>query len=112
MSKRTDENTTTCQASVHRPFSDSTECSRKAWRDGYCKQHHPDTVAAKKKASDEKFAADWAASRAHHARAALVDQLVDGADDDTIRRAVAMGGLVAVMRRAEGDRVVFDREGE
>jgi hypothetical protein len=29
-------------------------CKRKAWKDGYCRQHHPDTVAARQaKQSDE-----------------------------------------------------------
>ena len=31
------------------------QCTRKAWKDGYCKQHHPDTVAARKKKKDERW---------------------------------------------------------
>lgn len=31
------------------------ECCRKAWKDGYCKQHHPETAAAKKAKEDEKY---------------------------------------------------------
>jgi hypothetical protein len=31
------------------------KCSRAAWTDGWCKQHHPDTVKARNKASKAKF---------------------------------------------------------
>ena len=31
------------------------QCSRKAWKDGYCKQHHPDTVKAREEASNKKY---------------------------------------------------------
>jgi hypothetical protein len=30
-------------------------CSRNAWKDGYCKQHHPDTVAERRKKSDAAY---------------------------------------------------------
>lgn len=32
-----------------------SQCSRKAWKDGYCKQHHPDTVKARRKKQREKW---------------------------------------------------------
>lgn len=28
-------------------FARWAQCSRKSWKDGYCKQHHPDTVEAR-----------------------------------------------------------------
>ena len=31
------------------------QCSRKIWKDGYCKQHHPDTVQARKIESEQKY---------------------------------------------------------
>lgn len=31
------------------------QCSRKDWKDGYCKQHHPDIVKARRQASLEKW---------------------------------------------------------
>jgi len=31
------------------------QCTRKIWKDGYCKQHHPDTVAARNKKRKEKY---------------------------------------------------------
>ena len=31
------------------------QCHRKIWRDGYCKQHHPDAVEERRKKSEEKF---------------------------------------------------------
>jgi hypothetical protein len=36
-------------------FSIAQPCSRKAWKDGYCKQHHPDTVAERDKAYHERY---------------------------------------------------------
>jgi len=34
------------------------QCSRKAVKDGYCKQHHPDTVKALREKSCRKFEED------------------------------------------------------
>lgn len=34
------------------------QCCRKAVKDGYCKQHHPDTVKARKEKSIQKFEKD------------------------------------------------------
>ena len=34
---------------------DYAQCSRKAWKDGYCKQHHPDTVVERQKRSQETW---------------------------------------------------------
>ena len=39
-------------------------CSRNAFKDGYCKQHHPESVKARQKKSEERFKAnekktDW-----------------------------------------------------
>ncbi|MCP3681583.1 MAG: hypothetical protein GY861_02740 [bacterium] len=31
------------------------QCSRKKWKDGYCKQHHPDSVAERDKKAEERF---------------------------------------------------------
>lgn len=31
------------------------QCQRKAVKDGYCKQHHPDSVAERRKESDERY---------------------------------------------------------
>jgi hypothetical protein len=33
----------------------SYSCSRNAWKDGYCKQHHPDTVTERRKKSDAAY---------------------------------------------------------
>ena len=45
-----------CQKSVYYPGSyHSHPCTRKAWKDGWCKQHHPDTVAERVKKRDERW---------------------------------------------------------
>lgn len=31
------------------------QCYNKSWKDGYCKIHHPDSVAARRKKSDEQY---------------------------------------------------------
>ena len=35
-----------CKEQLFRNYS-YYPCSRKPWKDGYCKQHHPETVAAR-----------------------------------------------------------------
>jgi hypothetical protein len=37
------------------------QCSRKPWKDGFCKQHHPANVQARR----EKRDAQWGAERKH-----------------------------------------------
>lgn len=34
----------------------SHPCIRNTWKDGFCKQHHPDTVKARREASDKRYA--------------------------------------------------------
>ena len=49
----------------------SRQCSRDAVKDGYCKQHHPDTIKKKEEARKAKWDAKWAAKvavREHKAR--------------------------------------------
>jgi len=55
-----------CSVSVHDEGMWPTfhPCSRNVWKDGYCKQHHPDTVAERRAASDRRYeekrkAAPW-----------------------------------------------------
>ena len=33
------------------------QCNRKIWKDGFCKQHHPDTVAERDRKSTERYEA-------------------------------------------------------
>lgn len=37
-------------------------CSRNAWKDGYCKQHHPETVKKRREESQRKWEAKHARS--------------------------------------------------
>ena len=43
-----------CKERVWHHFCNS-QCSRNAVKDGYCKQHHPDSVAKRKKESEERL---------------------------------------------------------
>jgi hypothetical protein len=49
-----------CKARVYRGRFGASQCARKPWRDGWCKQHHPETEAAKQKQRDAEFDAKWA----------------------------------------------------
>jgi hypothetical protein len=31
------------------------QCQKKIWKDGFCKQHHPDTIKAKNDAREQKY---------------------------------------------------------
>lgn len=45
-----------CKQRVHNDFSVTfRSCGRLAVKDGYCKQHHPDTVAKRREASDARW---------------------------------------------------------
>jgi lipopolysaccharide biosynthesis glycosyltransferase len=45
-----------CQKRVyHGRFLLSSQCSRKPWKDGWCKQHHPDSVVARIEAADKRY---------------------------------------------------------
>ena len=43
-----------CKESVMDGFN-LRRCSRKQWKDEFCKQHHPDTVAERNKQSQERY---------------------------------------------------------
>jgi len=45
-----------------------SQCSRKASKDGYCKQHHPDSVQARRDKRAAKWARDDAVRNAPHLR--------------------------------------------
>lgn len=49
-----------CQKRVYdeRGFH-SSRCSRKAVRDGWCKQHHPDAVKARQEKSEKEYREKW-----------------------------------------------------
>jgi len=34
-------------------------CSRNAWKDGYCKQHHPLTIKERERKQKEKYDKEW-----------------------------------------------------
>lgn len=43
-----------CKQSIMKGYA-LYQCSRKAWKDGYCKQHHPDTVKVLQEESERKW---------------------------------------------------------
>ena len=44
-----------CKASVWKGYFANNRCARKAWKDGYCKQHHPDSIKKRREESRRKF---------------------------------------------------------
>jgi hypothetical protein len=51
-----------CKEQVSRDMWHTNRCYRNAWKDGYCKQHHPDSVKTRREASHAKWERDMAAS--------------------------------------------------
>ncbi len=72
-----------CKEKVWRDWQHSC-CMRAAVKDGYCRQHHPDAVLARRKAADKKYDAQRRmralAIRAPFFRQAL-QKIADGAED-------------------------------
>jgi len=52
-------NTHKCEATVYPKERWGTlhgyQCTRKIWKDGYCKIHHPDSVKVRRKKSMERY---------------------------------------------------------
>lgn len=46
---------TRCTESVMIDSWHSGQCSRKIWKDGYCKQHHPDAVKLRQEKSSQRW---------------------------------------------------------
>ena len=46
-----------CKERVADPWgwNRSHQCTRKIWKDGYCKQHHPDTVKEREIKKEERY---------------------------------------------------------
>ena len=44
-----------CKESVMWDSWHSRQCTRKIWKDGFCKQHHPETVKARQEESARKW---------------------------------------------------------
>ena len=37
----------------------NSQCNFKIWKDGYCKMHHPDSVAERERKSKERYDERW-----------------------------------------------------
>ena len=55
----------------------SHQCSRKPWKDGYCKQHHPDTVKSREAKRTAKWDAESKRQRLEEARSAVADAAME-----------------------------------
>ena len=78
-----------CKYRMYRRWVVDT-CMKNAVRDGYCNQHHPDAVAARRKAADDRFAEQRAAEAAVYERKRIRD-----------RKAALFGELVAALELAK-----------
>lgn len=60
----TQSETPRCKSTVYQPqgFGRFYPCSFKAWKDGYCKIHHPDTVKARREKQEKKYEEERAKS--------------------------------------------------
>ena len=55
----------------------ASRCQRKAWKDGYCKQHHPAVVKERQEKQTEKWDAQLKAKRRLWAKDKLAVELFD-----------------------------------
>jgi len=62
-----------CSASVYGGWH-SHQCSRKPWKDGWCKQHHRDTEESRRQKSAERYEAQR--KRDHAARHASCNRRI------------------------------------
>lgn len=60
-----------------RLFGSSHQCKRKAKLDGYCTQHHPDNVKARRDASYAKYKAEMDARKRHHEMPRLLREALE-----------------------------------
>jgi len=56
-------------------------CPRRAWQDGYCKQHHPDTIAERVKKQSAKWEAENKEWKARQEREAENKRKLEAFDD-------------------------------
>lgn len=78
-----------CKESVHDDYGVGFHrCERRAVRDGFCKQHHPDAVKARRAKSDAKWQAEHDVMMAKH------EQRQADARDAKRYRALRAGGHI------------------
>lgn len=68
-----------CKGLVYRAGSfRASRCSRNSVLEGYCKQHHPQTVAARSQERNNRWRAEWdAKNAADAARKAKIARLIE-----------------------------------
>jgi len=102
-----------CRCEVWRSSWRASQCSRRAVKDGYCKQHHPDAIAQREAAASARVNSHMARFRLERAApelAALVREARDylsgipetaaGGDDEA---AALTRKLDTVLARIDGD---------
>ena len=63
-----------CKKSVYpvgMRFPRAKQCKKRAWKDGFCKIHHPDNVNARRQKSEERYKEQWEQSPLAQLRRAL-----------------------------------------
>lgn len=78
------------------------QCQRKAGQDGWCKQHHPDAVAERAKASDAKYKASMRKAAMGFYGERMMRALIKIRDGDNDPRTTAAEAL-ANIEYAQGD---------
>lgn len=72
-----------CKAAVWHPMGNwgqHSQCQRSPKRDGYCTQHHPDSEAKRRAASEAKWRAEWDARQARSDRQDAEEAVVEAAE--------------------------------
>ena len=75
------------------------QCSRKPVKDGYCKQHHPDSVAERRRKAEEKYEAERKKSAWYQLSEAretieIMQSVIDrlNAEVEELKEALILGG--------------------
>ena len=94
-----------CKERVNRGRAQMSGCQRKAVKDGYCAQHHPENVKARRAAGQAAWEAEWAERERGWARKEARNAIADAvlaADPLTLPDAVreAREALVALTSTA------------
>ena len=98
-----DQKTEKCKARIYHGIGFfEHHCSRRAWRDGFCKQHHPDTVKARAEKRAAKYAAKYKAKKA-------VWEVRRKAEDIQRRKLELYPELVAALQSMTGKTPLLDR---
>lgn len=86
-----------CRKRVYGGTYTGHQCTRKAVKDGYCKQHHPDTVKAKQDERDAKWKKERAERRTKAAHETAIRAFCAGFSTEALSK-TSLAEVMATLR--------------